>query len=140
MRRPASLAAALACERRLRHLHAVDATRAQVIWRGERGRTYFYQCELPYDVNQTMFGDKGYTGYRVDAAVKKHECWAPGVYSYFRDYECLVPAAIVAPETAEVTFTNAFKKKLRAHEGILSVERYDVAAWRASDARFQKYY
>ena len=112
----------------------------QVVWRGERGRTYFYQCELPYDVNQTMFGDKGYAGYRVDLAVKKHECWAPGVYSYFRDYPCLVQAAIVAPDTAEVTFMNAFKKKLRGHEGILSVERYDVAAWRASDARFQKYY
>ena len=112
----------------------------QVIWRGERGRTYFYQCELPYDVNQTMFGDKGYTGYRVDRAVKKHECVAPGIYSYFRDYECLVSAAIVAPATAEVSFTNAFKKKLRAHEGILSVIRYEAAGWRASDARFQKYY
>jgi hypothetical protein len=112
----------------------------QVVWRGERGRTYFYQCELPYDVNQTMFGDKGYAGYRVDLAVKKHECWAPGVYSYFRDYPCLVQAAIVAPDTAEVTFMNAFKKKLRGHEGILSVERYEAAAWRASDARFQKYY
>ena len=51
-----------------------------------------------------------------------------------------MPAAIVAPETAEVSFTNAFKKKLRAHEGILSVIRYETAAWRASDARFQKYY
>ena len=125
-----SLAAALACERRLRHLHAVDATRAQVIWRGERGRTYFYQCELPYDVNQTMFGDKGYAGYRVDRAVKKHECVAPGIYSYFRDYACLVQAAIVAPDTAGVTFTNAFTKKLRGHEGIASVEQREAAAWR----------
>ena len=30
-----------------------------------------------------------------------------------------MPAAIVAPATAEVTFTALFKKKLRAHEGIL---------------------
>ena len=112
----------------------------QVIWRGERGRTYFYQCELPYDVNQTMFGDKGYAGYRVDAAVKKHKGEALGIYSYFRDYPCLVQAAIVAPDTAEVTFANAFTKKLRGHEGILSVERYETAAWRAADARFQKYY
>jgi hypothetical protein len=135
-----SLAATLACERRLRHLHAVDATRAQVIWRGERGRTYFYQCELPYDVNQTMFGDRGFAGYRVDAAVKKHEGLGLGIYSYFRDYPCLVQAAIVAPDTAEVTFMNAFTKKLRGHDGILSVERYETTAWRASDARFQKYY
>ena len=45
-----------------------------------------------------------------------------------------------APDTAEVTFMNAFTKKLRGHDGILSVERYDTAAWRAADARFQKYY
>ena len=120
---------------------AVEHTdRDQVVWRGERGRTYFYQCELPYDVNQTMFGDRGFAGYRVDAAVKAHECVAPGIYSFFRDYECLVPAAIVAPDTDEVTFMNAFTKKLRGHEGILSVERYEAAAWRAADARFQKYY
>ena len=112
----------------------------QVIWRGERGRTYFYQCELPYDVNQTMFGDKGYAGYRVAAAVKKHKGEAIGIYSYFRDYECLVPAAIVAPYTDEVLFANAFTKKLRGHDGILSVERYDTAAYKSADARFQKYY
>mmetsp|Transcript_10211 Transcript_10211/g.27114 ORF Transcript_10211/g.27114 Transcript_10211/m.27114 type:complete len:596 (+) Transcript_10211:167-1954(+) len=110
----------------------------QVVWRGERGRTYFYQCELPYDVNQTMFGDQGYTGYRVDAAVKKHKGEALGIYSFFRDYPCLVQAAIVAPDTA--TFMNAFTKKLRGHDGILSVERYETAAWRASDPRFQKNY
>ena len=112
----------------------------QVVWRGERGRTYFYQCELPYDVNQTMFGDKGYAGYRVDGAVKKHKGEALGIYSYFRDYPCLVPAAIVAPDTDEVLFANAFTKKLRGHDGILSVERYETAAYKSADARFQKYY
>ena len=78
---------------------------------------------------------QGYTGYRADAAVKSMGR-APGVYSYFRDYECLVPAAIVAPDTAEVTFMNA-SEKLRGHEGSASVERYEAAAWRAADARFQ---
>ena len=113
-------------------LFAVHTLRELVLWRGERGRTYFYQCELPYDVNQTMFGDRGFAGYRVDAATKTHECVAPGIYSYFRDYPCLVQAAIVAPDTDEVTFMNAFTKKLRGHEGIQSVERYDTAAWRAA--------
>jgi hypothetical protein len=27
-------------------------------WQGERGRTYFYQSELPYDVTQANYGDK----------------------------------------------------------------------------------
>ena len=42
---------------------------------------------------------------------------------YFRDYECLVQAAIVAPDTAEVPDSPA-SRKLRGHDGILSVERY----------------
>ena len=29
------------------------------VWRGERGRTFFYQSELPYGVNQAQFGDHG---------------------------------------------------------------------------------
>ena len=102
-----------------------------------RSKCFFAACSKSAFV---FVAPKGYTGYRVDRAVKKHECWAAGVYSYFRDYPCLVQAAIVAPDTAEVTFMNAFTKKLRGHEGILSVERYDTAAYKSADARFQKYY
>jgi hypothetical protein len=29
-----------------------------VLWRGERGRVYFYQCELPYDVATDTFGSE----------------------------------------------------------------------------------
>lgn len=29
------------------------------VWNGERGRTYFYQSELPYGVTQAQFGDPG---------------------------------------------------------------------------------
>ena len=36
-----------------------------VVWRGDRGRTWFYQSELPYDVDQATFGDLNFTGYRV---------------------------------------------------------------------------
>jgi len=32
------------------------------VWNGERGRTYFYQSELPYGVTQADYGDKGYAG------------------------------------------------------------------------------
>jgi hypothetical protein len=34
----------------------------QVIWEGDNGEMYFFQCELPYDVTQENFGDKGFTG------------------------------------------------------------------------------
>ena len=50
------------------------------IWTGERGRTYFYQSELPYIVTQAEFGDPGYAGYRVGDGVKAHNAWGVGVY------------------------------------------------------------
>mmetsp|Transcript_24013 Transcript_24013/g.72021 ORF Transcript_24013/g.72021 Transcript_24013/m.72021 type:complete len:635 (+) Transcript_24013:239-2143(+) len=92
----------------------------QVQWRGDKGRVYFYQSELPYDVDQA-FGDAGWAGYRVGPAVQEHLVVAPGIYSFFRDHVCLVPAAIVAPPSA--TFMNAFTKHLRGHQGILDVIR-----------------
>ena len=64
--------------------------------------------------------------------VKKHGGWAPGVYS-FRDYR-VIQAAIVAPDTAEVSFMNAFTKKLKGTRGS-TIERYEAAARRAADAR-----
>ena len=96
---------------------AVEHTlKDQVIWRGERGRVFFYQSELPYDVDQA-FADAGHVGYRVTAAA--HESVGAGIYSFFRDSQCLVPAAVAAPPTAN--FTNAFTKHLNGHPGILSV-------------------
>ncbi|KAH8056464.1 hypothetical protein JL722_7298 [Aureococcus anophagefferens] len=88
----------------------------QMIWRGERGRVFFYQSELPYDVDQA-FADAGHVGYRVTAAA--HESVGAGIYSFFRDSQCLVPAAVAAPPTAN--FTNAVTKHLNGHPGILSV-------------------
>jgi hypothetical protein len=55
------------------------------LWTGERGRTYFYQSELPYDVTQANYGDKGYVGYRVGEDVTAHEGYGVGVYTYMRD-------------------------------------------------------
>ena len=44
-------------------------------WHGERGQTYFYQSEMPYDATQASYGDKGYVGYRVAASVAEHDAW-----------------------------------------------------------------
>ena len=71
-----------------------------VVWNGERGRTYFYQSELPYDVTQAQFGDPGYAGYRVADGVTQHAGYGIGVYHFFRDYAITVPTGIVAPSTA----------------------------------------
>lgn len=60
----------------------------QTVWNGERGRVYFYQCEMPYDPpSQDLWqheGVKGWAGYKVGPAVKSHEAWGLGVYSAFK--------------------------------------------------------
>lgn len=58
-----------------------------VIWSGERGKTVFFQNELPYDApDQAAWrqpdGTLGYAGYRVADSVKTHELWGGGAYIY----------------------------------------------------------
>ncbi len=81
----------------------------QVRWSGERGRTYFYQSEIPYDPpNQTSWtnpaGQPGWASYKVDDSVKNHEAWGLGVYSVFRHPDVTLSHAIEAPETSSVRF------------------------------------
>ena len=60
--------------------------RYNVIWNGERGRTVFFQNELPYDApNQDAWrhGDTlGWAAYKVNDKVRRHELWAGGSYIY----------------------------------------------------------
>jgi len=70
----------------------------QVQWNGERGKTYMFQCELPYDVTEANFGAKGYTGYRVAEHVRDHAAWGVGVYHFFRDHPVTVNSGIVVPD------------------------------------------
>ena len=69
---------ALMCE----HFHEY-----QTQWNGERGRLYFYQSELPYDVeSQSEWAPSdsrtlGYASYKVSDNVEIHEAWGLGVYS-----------------------------------------------------------
>jgi hypothetical protein len=59
----------------------------QTIWNGERGRTIFYQSELPYDPpSQAAWNSptgSGWASYKVSPRVKQHQAWGLGVYSYF---------------------------------------------------------
>ena len=70
------------------------------VWNGDRGQTYFYQSELPYDVTHAQFGAPGYAGYRVADNVSAHHGYGVGVYHFFRDDAVKVPMAIVAPQAA----------------------------------------
>ncbi len=66
----------------------------QVVWNGANGQVYFYQCELPYDVDQN-FGSKSFAGFRVNG--ENHHLGGAGVYTNFRDYNVLVKTGIVHP-------------------------------------------
>ena len=57
-----------------------------VIWNGERGRTIFFQNELPYDApNQAAWqhdGSLGWAAYKVADTVKSNELWGGGSYIF----------------------------------------------------------
>ncbi|GAA4266895.1 adenylyl cyclase [Frondihabitans peucedani] len=57
-----------------------------VIWNGERGRTVFFQNELPYDApSQAAWqhgGVDGWAAYKVSDRVKTNELWGGGSYIF----------------------------------------------------------
>ena len=74
---------------------AVEHTEKDLtVWNGEDGATYFYQSELPYDVNQQQYSNYG--GYRVSAMVEQHKAYGLGVCCFFRDHSVTVQSGIVA--------------------------------------------
>ena len=90
-------------------------------WYGERGRSYFYQSELPYDVTQANFGDLGFVGYRVGPAVMQHDAWGTGVYHFFRDHNVTVASGIVAPAALVSSFTSPLSVYLNGNGTIQHV-------------------
>jgi hypothetical protein len=83
----------------------------QTIWNGERGRTFFYQNELPYDPpDQASWMDgtsRGYAAYKVGDGVASHEAWGLGSYCYFRSNPSVVlERAFEAPARPTVRFRN----------------------------------
>ncbi|TXK72267.1 Ig-like domain-containing protein [Paenibacillus sp. N3.4] len=85
----------------------------QTLWNGERGKMYFYQCEIPYDVPDqeswmSNYGTvKGYAGYKVADSVNQHEAYGLGVYSFFRDAPVKLESAIEVPDKPGVKVHHA---------------------------------
>ena len=67
-------------------LFAEHYQKYNVLWRGQRGETIFFQNELPYDApNQAAWshdGQPGYPGYKVADSVRKHVAYGLGSYIY----------------------------------------------------------
>jgi len=57
-----------------------------VVWNGERGRTVFFQNELPYDppdqATWSHDGVPGWAAYKVGSRVRRHELWGGGAYVF----------------------------------------------------------
>jgi hypothetical protein len=95
----------------------------QTVWNGERGRTIFYQSELPYDVpSQAAWqhaGVKGWASYKVGDRVHKHEAWGLGVYAFFNQgVDIREDRAIEVPVKKGVVFHDAVTVFLNGSGGI----------------------
>jgi hypothetical protein len=88
----------------------------QVLWNGENGRTYFFQCEMPYDPptqEAWQHGSvKGYPGYKVADNVKTHEAWGLGIYCVFNKDNIYSDNAVEAPKTPGVQFHHVLTFRL----------------------------
>jgi hypothetical protein len=81
----------------------------QVLWNGNRGRTYFYQSEIPYDPpDQANYasapGTNGWASYKVADSVTDHEAWGLGIYSVFRHTDVVLSRGIEVPQKPGVRF------------------------------------
>merc|ERR1719468_541088 len=114
-------------------------------WNGERGETYFYQSELPYDVDQS-YGDQKFVGYRVAQDVSMHHGFGVGVYHFFRDNTVVLESAISVPSSLESSMVSPLTVFLNGKGKIqhiindkgASTSQTDgsnaVAAWYCDDA------
>jgi hypothetical protein len=83
----------------------------QTTWNGERGRTYFYQNEMPYEMpNQAAWmngSTRGYAAYKVADSVTDHQAWGLGSYCVFSlDQSVVGERAFEAPVKPGIKFTN----------------------------------
>jgi hypothetical protein len=98
----------------------------QVLWKGNGGRTFFYQSEIPYDPpNQTSYtsapGVNGWASYKVADGVTSHEAWGMGVYSVFQHADVVLSRAIETPKSPEIRFHDMITVALGDHGGISHV-------------------
>lgn len=97
----------------------------QTIWNGERGRTFFYQNELPYDPpSQRLWradSDRGWAAYKVAEHVRRHEAVGLGVYANFTaDPSIVLSSAVEVPDTPGVHVANVTTISLGGGKGTIA--------------------
>lgn len=95
----------------------------QVIWNGERGRTIFYQSEMPYDPpSQAAWknGAKdGFASYVVGKHVKSHDAAGLAIYSLFvMGQNVHASSAIEAPATRGINLKSISSSVIAGDGGI----------------------
>ncbi|MFD7985544.1 adenylyl cyclase [Kitasatospora indigofera] len=83
----------------------------EVLWKGNQGRTYFFQNEHPYDVpTQAAWGHqgtRGYAAYKVADSVTDHRAWGLGSYCFFNlQADIYTDRAYEVPDTPGVVLTD----------------------------------
>jgi hypothetical protein len=97
----------------------------QTLWNGERGRTFFYQNELPYDPPSQaayMAGrTRGWAAYKVADDVEVHEATALGIYANFTaDPSIVLESAVEAPRKPGVKFNHVTTISLGGGKGTIA--------------------
>ena len=98
----------------------------QVLWKGNGGRVYFYQSEIPYDPpDQPSYtsapGTNGWAAYKVADTVTSHEAWGLGIYSVFRNRDVVLSRAIETPARPGVRFHDIITVRLGNNGEITNV-------------------
>jgi hypothetical protein len=79
----------------------------QTLWNGDRGRVFFYQSEIPYDVPSqgewTHDGEKGWSSFKVADGVTTFDGRGLGIYAYF-DNAVVLDNAVESPTSSGVRF------------------------------------
>ena len=99
--------------------------RWQTIWNGERGRTFFYQNELPYDPPSQrgwrIDSDQGWAAYKVADHVRQHRAVGMGVYANFTaDPAIVLASAVEVPRTPGVRIENVTTISLGGGKGTIA--------------------
>ena len=103
----------------------VEHFQYQTLWNGERGRTTFYQNEIPYDPPSQaawMAGKtRGWAAYKVADHVNMHEATGLGVYCNFvADPSIVLESAIEVPKKPGVKITSVTAISLGQDKGTIA--------------------
>jgi len=89
----------------------------QVYWTGEYGKTYFLQCESPYDApDQKAYMSEngrraGYAAYKVADTVNHHEAFAFGIYDVLHN-EIMIESSVEVPDRQGIRLHNICNNSL----------------------------